>query len=132
MSSQQSGNTSKSKTQAAVKEALKDVSLQHNKAMKEQHDKFQRELEELRKKLQAQSTITPDKPSIRDNSQNQHETPAEDTDAIVVDSDTEMSQAQITLANAASPPRSPIKSPAHKRPKRGRGGRSSSTNRINE
>lgn len=47
----ESGNTSCSKTQAAVKEALKEVSLEHNKAMEEQRLKFQRELEELRNAL---------------------------------------------------------------------------------
>jgi hypothetical protein len=36
VTSVQSGNTSRSKTQAAVKEALKEVSLEHNKAMIEQ------------------------------------------------------------------------------------------------
>jgi hypothetical protein len=47
-----SGNTSRSKTQAAVKDALKEVSLEHNKAMEEQRLKFQRELEALRKEME--------------------------------------------------------------------------------
>lgn len=132
MSSQQSGNTSKSKTQAAVKEALKDVSLQHSKAMKEQHDRFQRELEELRKKLQAQSTVTPDKPLPRDGQTQQNVTQSAATEVIMVDTHTEQPQAQITLRSTSSPPHSPAKSPAHKRPKRGRGGRISSTNKLNE
>jgi hypothetical protein len=50
-SSIESGNTSRSKTQAAVKEALKEVSIEHNKAMEEQRLKFQRELEALRKSM---------------------------------------------------------------------------------
>jgi hypothetical protein len=47
-----SGNTSRSKTQAAVKDALKEVSLEHNKAMEEQRLKLQRELEALRKEME--------------------------------------------------------------------------------
>jgi hypothetical protein len=48
VTSLQSGNTSKSKTQAAVKEALKEVSIEHNKAMIEQKRQFQKEIEALR------------------------------------------------------------------------------------
>jgi hypothetical protein len=132
VNSQQSGNTSKSKTQAAVKEALKDVSLQHNKAMKEQHDKFRREIEALRQKLQTQSTVTSDTTPPRDNSKKQNDSLTADVNAIVVESDTDMPKVQITVVNESSPTRSPIKSPVHKRPKRGRGGRSSSTNRLDE
>ena len=47
VTSVQSGNTSKSKTQAAVKEALKEVSLEHNKVMTEQKQLFQKEIEAL-------------------------------------------------------------------------------------
>jgi hypothetical protein len=54
-SSVQSGMTSRSKTQLAVKEALQVVSLEHNKALKEQQRKFQRELDDLKKTL-AQAT----------------------------------------------------------------------------
>jgi hypothetical protein len=43
----QSGMTSRSKTQLAVKEALQAVSLEHNKALKEQQKKFQLEIEAL-------------------------------------------------------------------------------------
>eukprot|EP00557_Chaetoceros_sp_GSL56_P000600 CAMPEP_0176493588 /NCGR_PEP_ID=MMETSP0200_2-20121128/9627_1 /TAXON_ID=947934 /ORGANISM="Chaetoceros sp., Strain GSL56" /LENGTH=282 /DNA_ID=CAMNT_0017891257 /DNA_START=202 /DNA_END=1050 /DNA_ORIENTATION=- len=55
-SSIESGQTSRSKTQAAVKEALKEVSLEHNRAMEEQRVKFQRELEELRRSMERNST----------------------------------------------------------------------------
>lgn len=51
----QSGMTSKSKTQLAVKEALQAVSLEHNKALREQQKKFQLEIESLKKAL-VQST----------------------------------------------------------------------------
>lgn len=51
----QSGMTSRSKTQLAVREALQVVSLEHNKALKEQQRKFQRELDDLKKTL-AQAT----------------------------------------------------------------------------
>ena len=61
INSQQSGNTSKSKTQAAVKEALKDVSLQHNKAMQEQKEKFRKEIEALRKELESKTTMERDR-----------------------------------------------------------------------
>ena len=47
-----SGNTSHSKTQAAVQDALKEVSLEHNKVMEEQRLKFQRELAALRKEME--------------------------------------------------------------------------------
>jgi hypothetical protein len=46
-----SGNTSRSKTQAAVKEALREVSIEHNKAMEEQRLQFQCELETLRSSM---------------------------------------------------------------------------------
>jgi hypothetical protein len=55
----QSGNTSKSKTQAAVKEALKEVSLEHNKAMMEQKQLFQKEIEALRKALNTHTAMSP-------------------------------------------------------------------------
>jgi hypothetical protein len=60
-SSLASGYTSKSKTQLAVKEALKEVSIEHNKAMVEQQKLFQKELDALKKQftqnLQAGMTI---------------------------------------------------------------------------
>ena len=57
IASYQSGMTSRSKTQAAVKEVLKEVTIQHSKAMKEQHDRFQKELETLRQALATRPTI---------------------------------------------------------------------------
>jgi hypothetical protein len=51
-----SGHTSRSKTQAAVRAALKEVSLEHNKAMAEQQKKFQQELAALRQSFARQST----------------------------------------------------------------------------
>jgi len=58
VTSAQSGNTSKSKTQAAVKEALREDSIEHNKAMLEQKKQFQKELEALRKALDRQTTMS--------------------------------------------------------------------------
>jgi hypothetical protein len=55
-SSIESGQTSKSKTQAAVREALKEVSLEHNRAMEEQQMKFQKEMEALRKSMERNYT----------------------------------------------------------------------------
>lgn len=115
-----------------VKEALKDVSIQHNQAMKEQHDKFQKELEHLRKQLQERTTVTPDKPLPTVTSEKNDNTANEDTIAIDDESVTEVTQTQAPSTPQPSPTCSPIKSPAHKRPKRGRGGRSSSTNKLNE
>jgi hypothetical protein len=51
-----SGHTSRSKTQAAVRAALKEVSLEHNKAMAEQQKKFQQELAALRQSFERQTT----------------------------------------------------------------------------
>jgi hypothetical protein len=56
-SSVASGQTSRSKTQAAVRAALKEVSLEHNKAMAEQQKKFQQEMAALRQSLERQSTV---------------------------------------------------------------------------
>lgn len=53
-----SGMTSKSKTQLAVREAIKGVSLEHNKVMKEQQQKFQKEIDALRKALEKRTHVT--------------------------------------------------------------------------
>jgi hypothetical protein len=58
ITSGQSGNTSKSKTQAAVRDALKEVSLEHNKAMLEQKQLFQKEIESLRKALEQRTEVS--------------------------------------------------------------------------
>lgn len=66
-SSIESGQTSKSKTQAAVREALKEVSLEHNRAMEEQQMKFQKEMEALRKSMERNYTLRnthPDEPAV--------------------------------------------------------------------
>lgn len=54
-----SGMTSKSKTQLAVRNALKEVSLEHNKAMAEQQHKFQQEIEKLRQALEQSQHTSP-------------------------------------------------------------------------
>jgi hypothetical protein len=53
--STQSGHTSRSKTQQAVRNALKEVSMEHNRAMAEQQYKFQQELAKLRQAWRANS-----------------------------------------------------------------------------
>jgi hypothetical protein len=131
VTSQQSGMTSKSKMQAAVKEALKDISLQHNKAMKEQQEKFQREIEVLRKALEDRTTVSQTNHSTNDKTPpvNAHV----DDEIIMEDSsDDEASMRNQTQPADMKPPPRSIKSPARKRSKRGRGGRSSSTSRLNE
>jgi hypothetical protein len=57
-----SGNTSKSKTQLAVKEALKEVSVEHNRAMTEQQQKFQQEIDALRKALEHNTRVSMEDP----------------------------------------------------------------------
>jgi hypothetical protein len=59
IASTQSGLTSRSKTQAAVKEVLKEVSIQHTQAMKEQHDRFQKEIEALCHALENHTAVAP-------------------------------------------------------------------------
>jgi hypothetical protein len=129
LQSQNSGNTSKSKTQAAVKEALKEVSMEHNKAMQEQQAKFQREIENLRKALERQSTMSSvpntEKPPVQEVLTNA------ETQIEIESSDDEASLKETQMVELPSPARS-AKSPAKKRPKRGRGGRSSSTRKLNE
>lgn len=68
VNSHQSGMTTKSKTQAAVKEALRDVSIQHNQAMKEQQAKFQKEIESLRCALEKRTMVTVEKQTTNDES----------------------------------------------------------------
>jgi hypothetical protein len=61
----QSGMTSRSKTQLAVKEALKAVSLEHKKALQEQQQKFQKELEVLKQSLTQATPKTKNKTVIQ-------------------------------------------------------------------
>jgi hypothetical protein len=123
INSQQSGGTTKSKTQAAVKEALKDVSLQHNKAMKEQQDKFQKQIEELRKALADRTVVSP---GTTMNNEPHTSTPEQAaTNMAVIDSSDDEASMKRTPTRSAP-------SPARKRSKRGRGGRSSSSQKLNE
>jgi hypothetical protein len=61
----QSGMTSRSKTQLAVKEALKAVSLEHKKALQEQQQKFQKELDVLKQSLTQATPKTKNKAVIQ-------------------------------------------------------------------
>jgi hypothetical protein len=127
LQSQESGNTSKSKTQAAVKEALKDVSLQHNQAMKEQQEKYQKEIETLCRALESRSMSELQNTATDTNSIGQ----GQNKEMIIDSSDDETNKTQSQLAITTSPTRS-VKSPAHKRPKRGHGVRQPSTAKLNE
>jgi hypothetical protein len=79
-SSIESGHTSRSKTQVAVKEALKEVSLEHNKAMEEQKQKFQRELEALCKSMERNHTQAE---PIETNVDRPVESPTQPTTAVI-------------------------------------------------
>jgi hypothetical protein len=135
VTSVQSGNTSRSKTQAAVKEALKEVSLEHNKAMIEQKKQFQKEIEALRKALEqraAMTTETTEDIELVEGAEVEHNNSVEDS------SNDEASMQQITKPGRHALEK-PTKSPIHKRPKcskyrspRGCGGPSSSTSELNE
>jgi hypothetical protein len=133
MNSQQSGKTTKSKTQAAVKEALRDVSIQHNQAMKEQQEKFRKEIEALRKALETQTAVSPEKTTTAEDTIPPNEV-ADDASRNVEDS----SDDEASMKNNKSrsliqkPNNKSIKSPVRKRVKRGRGGRTSSSTMINE
>jgi hypothetical protein len=131
--SQQSGNTTKSKTQAAVKEALRDVSIQHNQAMKEQQEKFRKEIEALRKALETKTAVSPQKTRKT----NDTTTPNEVTDDVsrnVEDSSDDEASMKNNNTHSLSQKTNPksVKSPVRKRAKRGRGGRTSSSTMINE
>jgi hypothetical protein len=136
VTSVQSGNTSKSKTQAAVRDALKEVSLEHNKAMMEQKQLFQKEIEALRKALehhtaspQTNVDINADDISI-----------AEDTEIQVEDSSDDEASLKQNSTNSKTPATKSSKPRVvHKRPKRAkyratrsRGGPSSSTSEMND
>lgn len=56
-SSVQSGNTSRSKTKLAVTVALKEVTIEHSKAMAEQQTRLQREIDKLQTQLEQQNSI---------------------------------------------------------------------------
>jgi hypothetical protein len=134
VTSVQSGNTSKSKTQAAVKDALKEVSLEHNKAMKEQQQRFQKEIEALRQALdqRADLSLAPSQDAVME--------PSSEGDAVHMEDSSDDEEAllhntRLSRHHLTQPPKSPI----HKRPKRskssslrGRGGPSSAPPDVNE
>jgi len=118
----QSGNTSRSKTQLAVKEALKEVSLEHNKAMEEQQKRFQEEIATLRKALEQGPN---------------HDTHIIESAASIGDQDESM---DVDEEDQAPLPQPHIlqDSPKHKRPKRsksrphkGKGGPASANTDLN-
>lgn len=116
VSTTQSGNTSKSKTQAAVKEVLKTVSLEHSRAMQEQHNRMQKEIEALRKELAQHTTF---KPTLSPPAEVTFpdKSPSEAIMAVDEDSDDSTPDKPLREEQLLSPSRS-IQSPAHKRPRR--------------
>lgn len=135
VTSVQSGNTSKSKTQAAVKEALKEVSLEHNKAMTEQKKLFQKEIEALRKALEQRTAMSQEAPT-EPLAAEDHPTPQ---DVEVEDSSNDEASLPQSVNRGRHSLDKPSKSPIHKRPKRSkyrsprvRGGPSSSMSDVNE
>jgi hypothetical protein len=134
ITSAQSGNTSKSKTRAAVRDALREVSLEHNKAMIEQKQLFQKEIEALRKALEHRTEVTPGNEGISND-----KTHVDDEEVQIEDSsDDEASVRQQSNTSRNSSGKS-SKSVIHKRPTRSkfratraRGGPSPSTPEINE
>jgi len=132
VSSQQSGMTSKSKTQAAVKEALRDVSIQHNQAMQEQQAKFQKEIESLRQALASRTTVSPNTQADNEEPPKPEEVVAQEHVTVEDSSDDELSLNKTKNKTPNSPTGKSVKSPARKRAKRSRGGRSSSSNMLNE
>jgi hypothetical protein len=142
----ESGMTSKSKTQLAVRTALKEVSAEHHKAMAEQQKKFEQELALLRKALEqtvlqapreTQKTTTPENDT--NNTNTMHEAP---TGMDLEDSSDDMasipSVRRTSKISSLSAANEALASPEHKRPKRsqskhrtGRGGRTSSSTKSN-
>jgi S-adenosylmethionine synthetase len=127
-----SGMTSKSKTQLAVRQAKKDVSVEHNKAMEEQQQRFQREIDRLRKALENSSTqitvntmeIDNEHPS-RDIVTMEVEANNQDTQMIILDTDKEHSN-----GHHSPSPKRPKR--AKSRTRRGRGGSQSTPHNLNE
>lgn len=147
VTSAQSGNTSKSKTQAAAKEALKEVSIEHNKAMIEQKLLFQKEIEALRKALEERAALTStnnvpqedgnDTPRERNAIENNHATTQNEKQPVAYHTDygsthqsagdTDMVQVEDSSDDEASLPQHTktgrrretivAQSPIHKRPK---------------
>jgi hypothetical protein len=130
--SQQSGKTTKLKTQAAVKEALRDVSIQHNQAMREQQDKFRKEIEALRKALETQTAVSKEKSGTTEDTSAPNEVVDDASIHAEDSSDDEASMKNTNSRALINNNNKIIKSPVRKRAKRGRGGRSSSSTKINE
>jgi hypothetical protein len=136
VTSVRSGNTSKSKTQAAVRDALKEVSLEHNKAMIEQRQMFQKEIEALRKALEQHT----DSPQQNGDIDADGISNIADKDIEVVDSsDDAASLNQNSRTSRTSSNKSSKSLVIHKRPNRAkyratrvRGGPSSSPSETNE
>jgi len=135
-SSVASGMTSRSKTQLAVKEALKEVSVEHNRAMEEQQRRFRQEIDELRKVLERSTRVGS---SVQDAPHDSSE--RGDVEMELVISPPEVQVMQVDINEAPSELDSPTRTvtPASKRPKRstsrlrkGRGGPSSATSMLNE
>jgi hypothetical protein len=126
-----SGMTSKSKTRLAVKEAIKEVSAEHNKAMEEQQQRFQREIATLRKELERSTSRHP----AANMEIEQNERKESDTTM-----DTEIPEQDIPMIDLGTEEEPHIAhSPSPKRPKRaksrtrkGRGGSKSTSHDINE
>ena len=95
----------------ALKEALKEVSLEHNNAMEEQQKRFQKELDALRKALEQGQTVS------RPNGNDGHDLSAQNNLVVNLDNDDTMDidagepeTTQLTMSLVASP--------KHKSPKR--------------
>lgn len=140
----------------AVREALKELSVEHNKAMAEQQKKFQLEIDQLRRALEHQTTNMDNSPKPHWEADGLEEpmqievapllrnrvTNIVDTMEVDDSSNDESSMPSvrnITTASSLSIAQSNLPSPAHKRPKRsksrnskGSGGPSSSSNKKNE
>lgn len=151
----ESGMTSKSKTQLAVRSALKEVSAEHHKAMEEQQKKFEREIAQLRQALEQNNAVlnqqevaiqgTQDSPEalpletdINNMDAKQEETGVMDLDDSSDDMASLPSTRRAFKKTSLSEASAALASPDHKRPKRsqsksrsGQGGRHSSSNKSN-
>lgn len=134
-----------------MKAALKEVSVEHNRAMAEQHRRFQQEIEQLRRALE-QNQATTDTSSNGDNNANEPDiimqADAEPTSEILEVNEQTTMESEDSSNDEASMTVAPrcitvsfkdkITSPEHKRPKRstsrnkkGAGGPSISSGRSN-
>jgi hypothetical protein len=150
-----SGMTSKSKTQLAVRSALKEVSVEHNKAMEEQRKQFQLELDRLRRQLDQHQSPSPNndvivpqriqEPDSMETENNSSPMNPEETSNMDVD-DSSNDEASLSSlqrsrpsASSLSVAKAAISTTVHKRPtrsktkisKQGRSGSSAASNRSN-